>query len=294
MTVKKLIINQDNSDRRIDNYLLSLYKNVPKSKIYNIIRKGEVRVNSKRIKPSYKLKIDDLVRIPPYLDGPIAQNKKISLDLIEKHTTKIIYEDINYIVTNKNNDIAVHSGSKNGIGLIDIIRLKFGNHIELCHRLDKHTSGCLVLAKNKKSVKYFSNLLITNEIKKIYIAIIKGRFKEKRIIENEIYKNNSLKLKKSKSIFKLVRQLKNTSIVSVNLYTGRTHQIRIHASQINHPILFDKKYGDEIFDSSINLNFKKTMALHSKSITFKDQNSKIIKATATYPDEFKKLIKALK
>ena len=294
MTVKKLIINQDNSERRIDNFLFSLYKNVPKTKIYNIIRKGEVRVNSKRIKPSYKLKIDDLIRIPPNLDKPLVQIKKISSDLIEKHTKKIIFEDINYIIINKNNDIAVHSGSKNGIGLIDIFRTKYGNHIELCHRLDKHTSGCLVLAKNKKSVKYFSNLLKTNEIKKIYIAILKGRFKEKRIIENEIYKNNSLKLKKSKSIFKLIRQLKNTSIVSVDLHTGRTHQIRIHASQINHPILFDKKYGDEIFDSSINLNFKKTMALHSKSITFKDQNSKIIKATATYPDEFKKLINALK
>ena len=294
MTVKKLTINHDNSERRIDNYLLSLYKNVPKSKIYNIIRKGEVRVNSKRIKPSYKLKIDDLVRIPPYLDGPLTHNKKISSYLIEKHTTKIIYEDINYIVTNKNNDIAVHAGSKNGIGLIDIFRSKFGNHIELCHRLDKQTSGCLVLAKNKKSVKYFSNLLSTNDIKKTYIAILKGKFKNKKIIENEIHKNNSLKLKKSKTIFKLVRQLKNTSIVNVDLHTGRTHQIRIHASQINHPILFDKKYGDKMFDNSINLNFKKTLALHSKSISFKDQNSKIIKASASYPDEFKKLIKALK
>ena len=293
MTVKKLIINQDNSERRIDNFLLSLYKNVPKSKIYNIIRKGEVRVNSKRIKPSYKLKIDDLVRIPPNLDKPLAQIKRISSDLIEKHTKKIIFEDTNYIVTNKNNDIAVHSGSKNGIGLIDIFRSKYGNHIELCHRLDKHTSGCLVLAKNKKSVKYFSNLLTKNEIKKTYIAILKGKFKDKKIIENEIYKNNLLKLKKSKTIFKLVRQLKNTSIVNVDLHTGRTHQIRIHASQINHPILFDKKYGDEMFDSSINLNFKKTLALHSKSISFKDQNSKIIKVTARYPDEFKKLIKAL-
>ena len=294
MTVKKLIINQDNTDRRIDNYLLSLYKNVPKSKIYNIIRKGEVRVNSKRIKPSYKLKIDDLVRIPPYLDGPLTHNKKISSYLIEKHTTKIIYEDNNYIVTNKNNDIAVHAGSKNGIGLIDIFRSKYGNHIELCHRLDKHTSGCLVLAKNKKSVKYFSNLLSTNDTKKTYIAILQGKFKDKKIIENEIYKNNILKLKKSKTIFKLVRQLKNTSIVNVDLHTGRTHQIRIHASQINHPILFDKKYGDKMFDNSINLNFKKTLALHSKSISFKDQNSKIIKASASYPDEFKKLIKALK
>ena len=294
MTVKKLTINHDNSERRIDNYLLSLYKNVPKSKIYNIIRKGEVRVNSKRIKPSYKLKIDDLVRIPPYLDRPVTHNKKISSYLIEKHTTKIIYEDINYIVTNKNNDIAVHAGSKNRIGLIDIFRLKFGNHIELCHRLDKQTSGCLVLAKNKKSVKYFSNLLSTNDIKKTYIAILQGKFKDKKIIENEIYKNNLLKLKKSKTIFKLVRQLKNTSIVNVDLHTGRTHQIRIHASQINHPILFDKKYGDKMFDNSINLNFKKTLALHSKSISFKDQNSKIIKASASYPDEFKKLIKALK
>ena len=294
MTVKKLTINHDNSERRIDNYLLSLYKNVPKSKIYNIIRKGEVRVNSKRIKPSYKLKIDDLVRIPPYLDGPLTHNKKISSYLIEKHTTKILYEDNNYIVTNKNNDIAVHAGSKNGIGLIDIFRSKFGNHIELCHRLDKQTSGCLVLAKNKKSVKYFSNLLSTNDTKKTYIAILQGKFKDKKIIENEIYKNNILKLKKSKTIFKLVRQLKNTSIVNVDLHTGRTHQIRIHASQINHPILFDKKYGDKMFDNSINLNFKKTMALHSKSISFKDQNSKIIKASASYPDEFKKLIKALK
>ena len=294
MTVKKLTINHDNSERRIDNYLLSLYKNVPKSKIYNIIRKGEVRVNSKRIKPSYKLKIDDLVRIPPYLDGPLTHNKKISSYLIEKHTTKIIYEDNNYIVTNKNNDIAVHAGSKNGIGLIDIFRSKFGNHIELCHRLDKQTSGCLVLAKNKKSVKYFSNLLSTNDTKKTYIAILQGKFKDKKIIENEIHKNNILKLKKSKTIFKLVRQLKNTSIVNVDLHTGRTHQIRIHASQINHPILFDKKYGDKMFDNSINLNFKKTLALHSKSISFKDQNSKIIKASASYPDEFKKLIKALK
>ena len=294
MTVKKLTINHDNSERRIDNYLLSLYKNVPKSKIYNIIRKGEVRVNSKRIKPSYKLKIDDLVRITPYLDGPLTHNKKISSYLIEKHTTKIIYEDNNYIITNKNNDIAVHAGSKNGIGLIDIFRSKFGNHIELCHRLDKQTSGCLVLAKNKKSVKYFSNLLSTNDTKKTYIAILQGKFKDKKIIENEIYKNNILKLKKSKTIFKLVRQLKNTSIVNVDLHTGRTHQIRIHASQINHPILFDKKYGDKMFDNSINLNFKKTLALHSKSISFKDQNSKIIKASASYPDEFKKLIKALK
>ena len=122
MTVKKLIIDQDNSERRLDNFLFSIYKNIPKSKIYNIIRKGEVRVNSKRIKPSYKLKIKDLVRIPPHLNEKQETVKTISLNLIEKHTNKIIFEDKNYIIANKGNDIAVHSGTKNGIGLIDIFR----------------------------------------------------------------------------------------------------------------------------------------------------------------------------
>jgi len=293
MTVKKLIIDQDNSGRRLDNFLLSNYKNIPKSKIYNIIRKGEVRVNSKRIKPSYKLKIDDLIRIPPYLEESQDIDKNINQNLIEKHCSKIIYEDENYIIVNKSNDIAVHSGTKNGIGLIDLFRKKLGSNIELCHRIDKQTTGCLVLAKNKTSVRHFSNLLNSNEINKIYSALVKGKFEGKKLISNKIYKNNPLKLKQSKSIFKLVKQLKGASLINIKIQSGRTHQIRIHASQLNHPILFDKKYGDVFFNNSIDVNFKKTLALHSKSISFKDQNSNLIRVTAKYPDELKNLIKAL-
>ncbi len=293
MTVKKLIIDQDNSGRRLDNFLLSNYKNIPKSKIYNIIRKGEVRVNSKRIKPSYKLKIDDLIRIPPYLEESQDIDKNINQNLIEKHCSKIIYEDENYIIVNKSNDIAVHSGTKNGIGLIDLFRKKLGSNIELCHRIDKQTTGCLVLAKNKTSVRHFSNLLNSNEINKIYSALVKGKFEGKKLISNKIYKNNPLKLKQSKSIFKLVKQLKGASLINIKIQSGRTHQIRIHASQLNHPILFDKKYGDVFFNNSLDVNFKKTLALHSKSISFKDQNSNLIRVTAKYPDELKNLIKAL-
>ncbi len=293
MTVKKLIIDQDNSGRRLDNFLLSNYKNIPKSKIYNIIRKGEVRVNSKRIKPSYKLKIDDLIRIPPYLEESQDIDKNINQNLIEKHCSKIIYEDENYIIVNKSNDIAVHSGTKNGIGLIDLFRKKLGSNIELCHRIDKQTTGCLVLAKNKTSVRHFSNLLSSNEINKIYSALVKGKFEGKKLISNKIYKNNPLKLKQSKSIFKLVKQLKGASLINIKIQSGRTHQIRIHASQLNHPILFDKKYGDVFFNNSLDVNFKKTLALHSKSISFKDQNSNLIRVTAKYPDELKNLIKAL-
>ena len=293
MTVKKLIIDQDNSGRRLDNFLLSNYKNIPKSKIYNIIRKGEVRVNSKRIKPSYKLKIDDLIRIPPYLEESQDIDKNINQNLIEKHCSKIIYEDENYIIVNKSNDIAVHSGTKNGIGLIDLFRKKLGSNIELCHRIDKQTTGCLVLAKNKTSVRHFSNLLSSNEINKIYSALVKGKFEGKKLISNKIYKNNPLKLKQSKSIFKLVKHLKGASLINIKIQSGRTHQIRIHASQLNHPILFDKKYGDVFFNNSLDVNFKKTLALHSKSISFKDQNSNLIRVTAKYPDELKNLIKAL-
>ena len=293
MTVKKLIIDQDNSGRRLDNFLLSNYKNIPKSKIYNIIRKGEVRVNSKRIKPSYKLKIDDLIRIPPYLEESQDIDKNINQNLIEKHCSKIIYEDENYIIVNKSNDIAVHSGTKNGIGLIDLFRKKLGSNIELCHRIDKQTTGCLVLAKNKTSVRHFSNLLSSNEINKIYSALVKGKFEGKKLISNKIYKNNPLKLKQSKSTFKLVKQLKGASLINIKIQSGRTHQIRIHAAQLNHPILFDKKYGDVFFNNSIDVNFKKTLALHSKSISFKDQNSNLIRVTAKYPDELKNLIKAL-
>ena len=293
MTVKKIAINEENEGRRIDNFLISLFNSVPKSKIYNIIRKGEVRVNSKRIKPSYKLKIDDLIRIPPYLEESQDIDKNINQNLIEKHCSKIIYEDENYIIVNKSNDIAVHSGTKNGIGLIDLFRKKLGSNIELCHRIDKQTTGCLVLAKNKTSVRHFSNLLSSNEINKIYSALVKGKFEGKKLISNKIYKNNPLKLKQSKSIFKLVKQLKGASLINIKIQSGRTHQIRIHASQLNHPILFDKKYGDVFFNNSLDVNFKKTLALHSKSISFKDQNSNLIRVTAKYPDELKNLIKAL-
>ena len=189
MTVKKLLINHDNSGRRLDNYLMSIYKSVPKSKIYRIIRKGEVRINSSRVKPSYKLSKDDLVRIPPNLESPLAKIKNISEDILDTHTKDILFENNNYIVTNKKNNIAVHSGSKNHIGLIDIFRNKYGNGIDLCHRLDKTTSGCLVFGKNKKAVKHFNDSLLSQSVTKIYTAILKGNFSGEKKISNQIYKS---------------------------------------------------------------------------------------------------------
>ena len=292
MTVKKLLIDHDNSGRRLDNYLISIYKSVPKSKIYSIIRKGEVRINSSRVKPSYKLSKDDLVRIPPNLESPLAKIKNISIDLIDTHTKNILFENNNYIVTNKKNNIAVHSGSKNHIGLIDIFRNKYGDGIDLCHRLDKTTSGCLVFGKNKKAVKHFNDSLLSQSVTKIYTAILKGNFSGEKKISNQIYKSIESKSKDSISVFKVNKKLKNTTLVDVKIYTGRTHQIRIHAAQMNHPILFDDKYGDRVFDKSLNLG-NRNIALHSKNIIFGDINSKLINITCENPTEFNELIDKL-
>ena len=169
MPVKILEVNDDNDGRRLDNYLMSIYKEIPKSKIYNIIRKGEVRVNSGRVKPNTKISSGDLIRIPPYLNedrnGP---KHKVNISLKTLITDNIIFEDNNFIIINKPYGIAVHGGTKNNIGIIDVVRSIYDDSIDLCHRIDKETSGCLVLSKNKKSNKWFNKLLLDKKIKKKY------------------------------------------------------------------------------------------------------------------------------
>ena len=293
MSVKKLKVNADNEGRRIDNYLLSIYKSVPKSKIYKIIRKGEVRVNSSRIKAHYKLCINDLIRIPPNLDTSETINKIIEKKDIKNHISDILYEDANYLILNKNKGISVHGGTKHFVGLIDIVRKKFGENIDLCHRLDKDTTGCIVFAKNKKSVKHFNETLKNQNITKTYNAILVGNLKKNIKIDTPIYKEDPLKIKNSLSKFKIIKNLKNCTFVEVQIYSGRTHQIRLHASSINHPVLFDDKYGDHIFNKSLTNITTKKIALHSKSIIFKDISSNKIEIYADLPQSFKVMIDEL-
>ena len=293
MTVKKLTIDADNNGRRIDNFLISIYKNIPKSKIYNIIRKGEVRVNSSRIKPHHKLCSGDLVRIPPNLTA-VKKLKKIIKDKdIANHTNDSLYEDSDYLVLNKKAGISVHGGTKNFVGLIDIVREKFGANIDLCHRLDKDTTGCIVFGKNKKAVKHFNESIKNHDVTKTYYAILKGAFNNEIILDTPVYKTDPVKSKDSTSKFKPIKKLNNSTLVEVQIYTGRTHQIRIHSSSIGHPIIFDNKYGDIEFNKSINTKATKNIALHSKSIIYKDINSKYIRISSDLPDEFECLIKDL-
>ena len=294
MPVKKLIINKDNEGRRLDNFLLSIYKDIPKTKIYKIIRKGEVRVNSSRAKPHYKLIFEDIIRVPPNLISDEPNRKFINDKDLDFHLSNIIYNDSNYLILNKQHGISVHGGTNNNIGLIDLVRKKFGEHIDLCHRLDKNTTGCLVFGKNKKAVKHFNKTLSNNDVTKTYTAILKGKLKENISINKPIYKDDPKKLKSSISNIKVIQHFKNSTLTEIEISTGRTHQIRIHTSSINHPILFDDRYGDYSFNKSFKTKSIKNIALHSTSIAFNDMDSKLIDVRAKLPVFFDNLIFELK
>ena len=303
MPVKILEVNDDNDGRRLDNYLMSIYKEIPKSKIYSIIRKGEVRVNSGRVKPSTKISSGDLIRIPPYLNedrnGP---KHKDNISLKTLITDNIIFEDNNFIIINKPYGIAVHGGTKNNIGIIDVVRSIYDDSIDLCHRIDKETSGCLVLSKNKKSNKWFNKLLLDKKIKKKYIAILKGHLNSNKEIKSLINKSETSNKKsfisddgkESVSIFIPKLKLNSSCLVEIEIFTGRTHQIRVQSNHIGHPVLNDNKYGDIEFNNQIAPKNIKRMALHSMLIEFYDMENKLISIKAELDDSFLNLIEGLK
>ena len=306
MNGKNLNIIEDHEGRRIDNYLINVYKSLPKSKIYSMIRKGEIRVNSGRIKPTYKLKLNDEIRIPPYLidfdnDRP---DIKIPPSRIQAFDTSIIYQNEDYIVVNKESELSVHSGTNNQFGLIDIARAKFPLlEIDLCHRIDKSTSGCILLAKNKKFLRHFNKQLKANEVVKKYEAILVGVLKKNMKIESNIdisTKEHHHKVqeaedgKKAISTFKVLKKFNSFTHVEILISTGRMHQIRVQSSNLNHPIVNDKKYG--LFDLNKYI-VKKTsinrLALHAASISFQDLNRKTVNYHATINNEFDILLSQL-
>ena len=302
MSVKNITVDHDNEGRRIDNFLFSNFKNIPKSKIYKVIRKGEVRVNSKRVKPDTKLSKNDLIRIPPNL---INQEKTLDIN-ISKYVflkDRVIYDDEDFLIFNKPSNYAVHSGTKNDHGLIDILRAVLkDNSLNLCHRLDKGTSGCMVIAKNQKFLGSFNNQLKQRKVKKIYHAIVKGFISEEMVIEDSIDTNtkgsfNKVSInkngKEAKSILKPLKKLDCSSLIEIEILTGRTHQIRAQCEKINKNIANDKKYGCKDFNTRLKHSGIKRLGLHSSEISFLDLENKINTFVADYDDQFEKMLSYL-
>ena len=265
---KSVIISSDNAGQRLDNFLISYIKNVPRKHIYKLIRTGQVRINSSRSKPSSKLNINDKVRIPP-ISLTESLKPTINKDQIKIMKEKLIYEDKYIIVFNKPSSFSVHSGTNTGYGLIDVIRefRKDFKRLDLLHRLDKETSGCVIITKSYESLKIFQKKIKNKEINKKYLCLVKGRWNAK------IKKSTHRLTRDSKTVdaethFKVIKYYKNSTLLEAELITGRYHQIRKHCEILNHPIIGDKKYGDRALNKLYKEKGLSRIFLHASLIKF--------------------------
>ena len=277
---KQIVITENNMGQRIDNFLVRYFGKVPNSRIYQMLRRGEVRVNRGRIKPHYKLKINDVIRIPPVFINE-KQSLKPNRSLQKTILDSIIFEDEGIVVINKPSGIVVHSGSRQSHGVIEAFRAVGSEYqsLELAHRLDKDTSGCLILAKNIPTLRKLQKSLQDKKSIKTYTALLSGKMvKIKKIIKSPLKKNivssgehmvTIDKFGKSAStVFFRERMFKDTTLVKIELMTGRTHQIRVHSASTGNFIVGDKKYGDRSVNNKFrNLGLKR-MFLHAKSLNF--------------------------
>ena len=303
VTARLVTVDEFSIGQRLDNYLLKQLKGVPRSHIYRIIRKGEVRVNKGRKKAEYKLQSEDIVRIPPI---KTASEKVIkpSDNLIDVLNQSILYEDNGLMILNKHHGMAVHGGSNVSVGLIEALKTKYKQPIELVHRLDRSTSGCLILAKKRSVLKALHEQLVQHQMEKRYIALVKNSWSKKRhTVDAPIYQNSRYSVidAKGKQAVSHFHPLKNfqkddfsASLVEVVIETGRTHQIRVHAKYADHPIAQDDKYGDQLFDKLMKEKGLNRLFLHAKSITFTNPTTnEIQKVVAPLPIELEDFLNKL-
>lgn len=299
-------INEDNDGQRLDNFLITRLKGVPKSRIYRLVRKGEVRVNKGRKKPEYRLKTGDKVRIPPINLAERVANKTSpgNLSWLEE---RILYEDKQVIVMDKPSGMAVHGGSGISLGLIEAMRIlrRQSRFLELVHRLDRDTSGCIILAKKRSILVSLHTQLQDHKIDKRYLALIKGDWQggSKKISANlervagpkgERMVRVSAAGKASTSIIKPMQKFQEYTLVEIQLKTGRTHQARVHCAHLSQPITGDDRYGDPDTNKNLAKIGLKRLFLHAASIEFLSNENKKIKIKAPLPSELKKVLTKLK
>lgn len=304
--VQYLEISADQAGQRIDNFLLSRLKGVPKSRIYRLLRKGEVRVNKGRIRPEYRLAKEDLVRVPPIRVSkqvPASPGRSLRGVLAKS----ILLETEEFLVINKPFGLAVHGGSGINLGVIESLRaMREPNaYLELAHRLDRDTSGCLLIAKSRRVLKDLQNQMRRRAMDKRYITLVSGRWaKERREVNAPLLKQTlasgerivrvNSEGKPSLTRFKLLKHYGDASLLEVKLETGRTHQIRVHCQLVGHPLAGDPKYGNEAFNQALRDIGLKRLFLHAAQLAFTSPaTGERVKVEAPLPDELKGLLKQL-
>jgi 23S rRNA pseudouridine955/2504/2580 synthase len=269
-----LEVGEDAAGQRVDNFLLRRAKGVPKSHIYRILRSGEVRVNKGRIGADYKLALGDLVRVPP-----IRIAEGVAKAAVPAREFAIVFEDEALIVIDKPAGVAVHGGSGVSFGVIEQLRRARpqAKLLELAHRLDRETSGLLIVAKKRAALTRLHDMFRDGEVSKRYLALVKGRWcnalQHVRLPlhkyltpEGERRVTVAPEGKVSHSIVRLVARWQNFSLVEVELKTGRTHQIRVHLAHLDYPLAGDDKYGDFALNKDLQKAGLKRMFLHAAKL----------------------------
>jgi 23S rRNA pseudouridine955/2504/2580 synthase len=283
--VKIVKVPEDRDGQRLDNFLLGLLKGAPRSLIYKIIRGGQVRINGKRARPEDRLDEDDEVRIPPVKIEQVDPNRAPPKAMLDRLEASIVFEDKALLVINKPSGIATHGGSGISFGVIEALRaLRPNEPLELVHRLDRDTSGVLVLAKKRSALLQLQALMREqdeeNAPEKQYLALLVGRMPTgtmtvKAALQKSVMQGGERMVrvdidgKPSVSHFTLLERRGGYSFCKIRIETGRTHQIRVHAAHIGHPVAGDDKYGDKEANKKLASQFGlKRLFLHATSMQF--------------------------
>ncbi len=280
-SVHYLRVSADRAGQRLDNFLRAHLKGVPGSWVYRVIRRGEVRVNKARARPGQTLVAGDQIRIPP-VRRHVAQQQLPDKAWQQTITRSVLYEDTELLVLNKPSGIAVHGGSGVRHGVIEVLRSLHPGHAdwELVHRLDRETSGCLLIAKKRAVLRQLHALQQHRQISKRYLALLAGIWSESQCQVNAPVRRNTLRSgerivtvaadgKPARTHFRMQHRIGPHTLVEAHLETGRTHQIRVHAAHIGTPVLGDNKYGDQHHNQTARRQGLKRLFLHAWQLRFR-------------------------
>jgi 23S rRNA pseudouridine955/2504/2580 synthase len=304
--VQHLEVSEDEAGQRLDNCLQKRLAGVPRTRIFRLIRKGEVRVNGKRASPELRLQHGDKVRIPPVrLEAP-EEPARPGAQLKERIAGAIVHEDERLLVLDKPSGVAVHGGSGVSFGIIETLRaLRPDESLELVHRLDRETSGCLLIARRPAALRTLHALLREGEFEKRYLALVKGSWQlgTKRIdvplrTDTRVGGERTVRAaaggKPSVSDFRPVQFFGRTAtLMEVTLRTGRTHQARVHAAHAGHPVAGDEKYGDPAFNEELRALGLRRMFLHAHSVSFSWPQGADFSVNTPLPPDLAEVIEAL-
>jgi 23S rRNA pseudouridine955/2504/2580 synthase len=300
-------ITADEAGQRVDNFLMRHFKTVPRSRVYRLLRKGEVRVNRKRVDAEYRIREGDEVRLPPVRIDAGDEPGRPSSSLLELIERAVIFQDKHLLVIDKPAGVAVHGGSGMSFGVIEALRASRPREtLELVHRLDRDTSGCLLVARDRSTLTALHALIRNGGMHKTYMALVAGSWQlgTKRIdaplaTDNRQHGERHVRVaaagKDSVSVFKPLQFFGPlATLMEVDIPTGRTHQIRVHASFAGHPLLGDDKYGDRDRNAELKRHGLRRTFLHAQSVAFEWPGSGVpFHASAPLPAELAAVVDAI-